>query len=64
MEPKIIRENSIGYIISKVHVWKWPVVKDKHIKMKPRIYVLFVFDLHGWIGDSVYRKMAAKNIFL
>jgi len=28
-------------------VWKWPVVKDKHIKMKPRIYVLFVFDLDG-----------------
>jgi len=28
-------------------MWKWPVVKDKHIRMKPRIYVLFVFDLGG-----------------
>jgi len=32
-------------MLCKVHVWKWPVVKDKHIEMKPRIYVLFVFDL-------------------
>jgi len=38
---------SQGYILCKVHVWKWPVVEDKHIKMKPRIYVLFVFDLAG-----------------
>jgi len=29
------------------YVWKWPVVKDKHIKIKPRICVLFVFDLYG-----------------
>jgi len=28
-------------------VWKWPVVKDKHIKIKPTICVLFVFDLDG-----------------
>jgi len=40
-------ENNIGYILCKVHVWKWPVENDKHIKMKPRIYVLFVFDLDG-----------------
>ena len=26
-------------------MWKWSVVKDKHVKMKSRIYVLFVFDL-------------------
>jgi len=38
------------YSFCKVHVrWKWPVVKDKHIRMKPKIYVhvLFVFDLDG-----------------
>ena len=40
-------ENSIGYILCEVHVWKWPVVKDKHIKIKPRTYVLFVFDFDG-----------------
>jgi len=28
-------------------MWKWLVVKDKHIKMKKRIYVLFVLDLDG-----------------
>jgi len=28
-------------------LWKWPVVKDKHIKIKPRICALFVFDLDG-----------------
>jgi len=27
--------------------YTWPAVKDKHIKMKPRIHVLFVFDLDG-----------------
>ena len=46
-EPKITWENNIGYILCKVHVWKWPVVKDKHIKMKPLIYVLFALDLDG-----------------
>ena len=30
---------------ASTHMWKWPVVKDKYIKMKPIIYVLFVFDL-------------------
>ena len=39
----------VGYILCKVHVWKWPVVKDRHIKMKSRIYVglLSVFDFDG-----------------
>jgi len=28
--------------------WKWPVLKYEHIKLKPRICVLFfVFDLDG-----------------
>ena len=40
------RENNIGEILCKVHVWKWPVVKDTHIKIEPRICVLFVFDLN------------------
>ena len=35
-EPRIKRET--GYILCEVHVWKWPVVKYKHIKIKPRIY--------------------------
>jgi len=55
-EPRIKRENTIGYIHRKVHVWKWPVVKDKHDKMKPRIYVLFVFDL-----DSECNALKTKH---
>jgi len=42
-----LKGKNIGYVLCKVHVWKWPVVKDKHIKMKPRIYILFVFHLDG-----------------
>ena len=30
-EPKIIRENNIGCILCKVHLWKWPVVQDTHM---------------------------------
>jgi len=89
-EPRIKRENNIGYILCRVHVLKWPVVKDKHIRIKPRIYVLFILcytwtvnanslktkhysykknmflaaTMVGWIGDSVYRKVAVKNIGL
>ena len=39
------------------YVWKWLVVKDKHIKIKPRIYVLFVFD---W--DNECRFIKNNNI--
>jgi len=45
---KNYKGHTIGYTLCKLHAWKWPVVKDKHIKMKPRnIYILFVFDLDG-----------------
>ena len=48
-EPRIKRE--IGYILCELglNVWKWPIVKYKHIKIKPRICytVYFVFDLDG-----------------
>jgi len=39
-EPRI--KKKIGYILCQVHVWKWPVVKYKHIKIKPRICILFI----------------------
>jgi len=26
---------------------KWPVIKEKHIKVEPRIYVLFVLELNN-----------------
>ena len=31
--------------VQSTHVWKWPVIKYKHIKIKHRICVLFVFYL-------------------
>jgi len=49
----------------RVHVLKWPAIKDKDVKIEPRIYVLFVLDFSGeckFIESetfSVYR-----NIFL
>ena len=45
-EPRIKRENIIGYIRCRVHVLKWPVGKDKHIRMKPRICVGLLFVTH------------------
>jgi len=45
-----LQGKNIGYILCKVHVWKWPIVNDKHVKKKPIIYVLgplFLFDLDG-----------------
>jgi len=45
-EPRIKRENIIGYIRCRVHVLKWPVGKDKQIRMKPRIFVGLLFVTH------------------
>jgi len=38
------------------HMQKWPVEKEKNIKIEPRIEVLFVFEVvpsvlgHCWLG--------------
>ena len=78
--------------LQSTHVLKWPVVKYKHIKIKPKMCILFIVcltwtmnanslkqnvivietnmfflaaTLVGWIvGDFVYRKVAAENIFV
>jgi len=43
-EPRIKR--AIGYILCKVHMCgKWPVLKYKHIKMKPIISILSILCL-------------------
>ena len=44
---KLSQELKRKIILATFFAWKWPVVKDKHINMKTRIYVLFVFDLDG-----------------
>ena len=38
------------------HMPKWPVEKEKHIKIEPRIYVLFVFEL-----DDKRKSMKTKH---
>jgi len=35
------REGNRLHSLQSTHVWKWPVVKYKHIKITPRIWVLF-----------------------
>ena len=40
-----LKKANTCYILCKVHVWKWPVVKYKHIKIKPRICVPFILCL-------------------
>jgi len=31
--------------MQNTHMPKWPVIQEKHIKVEPRIYVPFVFEL-------------------
>ena len=56
---KAVRATRPLIALIAVHVWKRPVVKDKHIKMKPRIYVLCVFDL-----DGEYKFIKNKTLWL
>ena len=44
IERREKRQKLRGESVCRIIVWKRPVVKDKHIKMKPRIYVLCVLD--------------------
>ena len=41
--PRITRE--IGYILCRVHVWKWPITHQNKAKNLCTIY--FAFDLDG-----------------
>jgi len=44
-------------------VWKWPVVKYKHIKINPRICVLFIlFDLDGEANSLKQNIIVIKEI--
>ena len=49
-------KRQVGYILSKVHVWKWPVVKYKHIKIKPRICVLFILCLTWTVNANSLKQ--------
>ena len=44
---------------------KWPAIKDKDVKIEPRIYVLFVLDFSGeckFIESETFSDY--RNIFL
>jgi len=63
-EPRITRENNVGYILYKVHVRKWSVVEDKHIKMKPK-FMYFVFELDGECKFTKTKQYSdGRNMFL
>ena len=49
-------EREICYILCKVHVWKWTVVKYKHIKIKPRIRVLFILCLTWTVNANSLKQ--------
>ena len=38
------------------HVWKWPVVKYKHIKIKPRICLLFILCLTWTVNANSLKQ--------
>jgi len=46
-EPRITIESVSEKRTHKSHMLQWPVVKEKHIKTEPRLYVglRFVFEL-------------------
>ena len=46
--------------LQSTHFWKWPVVKYKHIKIKPRICVLFVL-CSTWTVNANSLKQNIKN---
>ena len=52
--------------LQSIRAWKWPVVKDKHIKIKRRICLLFVFDLDSeckFINNKIM-VIKEKNMLL
>jgi len=49
-------KRQIGYILCKVHVWKWPVVKYKPFKIKPRICVLFILCLTWTVNANSLKQ--------
>jgi len=42
--------------LQSTHVWKWPVVKYKHIKIKPRICVPFILCLTSTVNANSLKQ--------
>ena len=47
----------VSFLAVHINVPKWPVVKKKHVKTEPRMFVLFVSELHD---ES--RSLKSQNI--
>ena len=54
-EPKIKNANRL-HSLQSTHVWKWPVVKYKRIKIKPRICVLFILCLTWTVNANSLKQ--------
>ena len=52
-EPRIKR---VLHSFQSTHVWKWPVIKCKHIKIKPRICVLFILCLTWTVNANSLKQ--------
>ena len=65
-EPRIKKGNRLHSLQKSTHVRKWPVIKYKYIKIKPRICVLFILCLTWTVNAKSSpihpTKVAAKNI--
>ena len=54
-EPRIKKANRL-HSLQSTHVWKWPVVKYKHIKIKPRICILFILCLTWRVNSNSLKQ--------
>ena len=55
-EPRIKKGKYLLHSLQSTHVWKWPVVKYKHIKIKPRICVLFILCLTWTVNANSLKQ--------
>jgi len=55
-EPRIKTGKYLLHSLQSTHVWKWPVVKYKHIKIKPRICVLFILCLTWTVNANSLKQ--------
>jgi len=63
-EPRIKKANRL-HSLQSTHVWKWPVVKYKHIKIKPRICILFILCLTWTVNSNSLKQniIVIKEMF-
>jgi len=52
----------ISFVAEYIHA-KWPVVTEKHIKIEPKVYVLFVFELGNEFKIVKNKTLMIKEIY-